>query len=50
MCTQSGLPKSSPIRNPDVVVDLTTGEVYPQLPSGGIGDTIGNLSDYLPKN
>jgi RHS repeat-associated protein len=50
MCKQEGLPRGGPIRNPDVVVDLTTGEVYPQLPSGGIGDSIGNLFDYLPKN
>jgi RHS repeat-associated protein len=50
MCKQSGLRRSGPLRNPDVVVDLTTGEVYPQLPSGGIGDAIGNIFDYLPKN
>jgi RHS repeat-associated protein len=49
-CKQAGLPKSGPIRNPDVVVDLTTGEVYPQLPGGGLGDSIGNLTDFLPKN
>jgi RHS repeat-associated protein len=49
-CKQAGLPKSGPIRNPDVVVDLTTGEVYPQLPGGGLGDSIGNLTEFLPKN
>jgi hypothetical protein len=26
-CKQAGLPKSGPLRNPDVVVDLTTGAV-----------------------
>jgi RHS repeat-associated protein len=34
-------------RNPDVVVDTETGEVYPKIPSGGIGDSIGNIYDYL---
>lgn len=48
MCKQAGLPKSGPIRNPDVLVDLQTGNVYPQLPSGGMGDVIGNVLDYLP--
>jgi hypothetical protein len=44
---QDNLPRGGPIRNPDVVVDLRTGEVYPQLPNGGRGDSIGNLHDYL---
>jgi hypothetical protein len=35
-------------RNPDVVVDTQTGEVYPKTPNGGIGDSIGNIYDYLP--
>jgi hypothetical protein len=48
-CKQAGLPKSTFRRNPDVVVDLTTGEVYPQVSTGGVGDSIGNLFDYLPK-
>jgi RHS repeat-associated protein len=44
-CKQAGLPKSTWRRNPDIVVDLTTGEVYPQIPStGGVGDSIGNFS------
>ncbi|WP_207650521.1 hypothetical protein, partial [Desulforamulus aeronauticus] len=34
-------------RNPDVVVDTETGEVYPKTPGGGIGDSIGNIHDYL---
>jgi len=29
-------------------VDPTTGEVYPETPDGGIGDSIGNIFDYLP--
>ena len=41
------LPKSGPIRNPDVVIDVTTGEVYPKIPKGGIGDSIGNIWDNL---
>ncbi len=41
------MPRSSPIRNPDVVVDKTTGEVYPKLPNGRLGDSIGNINDYL---
>lgn len=44
---QTGLPRGGPIRNPDVRVDTTTGEVYPKLPGGGIGDSIGNLFDFL---
>ena len=39
------LPKSGPTRNPDVVVDTSTGEVYPQRPGGGYGDSIGNIYD-----
>jgi uncharacterized protein RhaS with RHS repeats len=46
-CKQDNLPRNGPIRNPDVRVDPITGEVYPQLPSGGIGDSIGNIFDYL---
>lgn len=41
------LPRSSPVRNPDVVVDKTTGEVYPKLPNGALGDSIGNIFDFL---
>lgn len=47
-CKQHGLPRSGPVRNPNVVVDTTTGEVYPITSSGGIGDSIGNISSYLP--
>jgi len=35
-------------QNPDMQVDPTTGEVYPETPDGGIGDSIGNIFDYLP--
>ncbi len=41
------LPKGGPERNPDVIVDLRTGEVYPQLSNGTIGDSIGNIFDFL---
>ena len=35
--------------NPDVLIDLTTGEVYPEafLAEGGIGDSIGNIFEFL---
>ncbi|REE96695.1 hypothetical protein [Thermomonospora umbrina] len=36
-------------RNPDVVVDVNTGEVYPRTPSGVGEDSIGNIKDYLPR-
>ncbi len=36
-------------RNPDVMVDPDTGEVYPQTPDGGTGDSIGNINDHLPE-
>lgn len=35
-------------RNPDVEVDLNTGEVYPKVPGGGRGDSIGNIWEFLP--
>ena len=35
--------------NVDVTVDPTTGEVYPQIPGGGLGDTLGNISEFLPR-
>ena len=44
---QSGLYGGGAIKNPDVMVDLETGEIYPQLPSGGTGDSIGNIMDFL---
>jgi hypothetical protein len=37
------------IKNPDIVVDTSTGEVYPQQPDGGpADDSLGNIYDYLP--
>ncbi|MCX4747342.1 hypothetical protein OG455_17745 [Kitasatospora sp. NBC_01287] len=37
-------------KNPDVVVDTSTGEVYPKLPDGSpADDSIGNIFDYLPE-
>jgi RHS repeat-associated protein len=45
-CKRS-LPKSSDIKNPDVVVDKITGEVYPKLPNGRLGDSIGNIFEFL---
>ena len=41
------LPKGGPVKNPDVVIDPKTGEVYPKAPDGSIGDSIGNIFDYL---
>lgn len=37
--------EGSRTRNPDVVVDTETGEIYPKTPGGGHGDSIGNISD-----
>ncbi|MEM9202824.1 MAG: RHS repeat-associated core domain-containing protein [Actinomycetota bacterium] len=42
------LPRGGPVRNPDVEVDIVTGEVYPKLPDGTLGDSIGNIFDELP--
>jgi RHS repeat-associated protein len=42
---KKGLPRSGPIRNPDVGVDTNTGEVYPKTPDGRYGDSIGNIFD-----
>lgn len=46
-CKQDNLPRGGPNRNPNVRVDPRTGEVYPELPSGRVGDSIGNIFDYL---
>lgn len=48
-CKQAGLPKGGPRSNPDVRVDPRTGEVYPEINGGkgGLGDSIGNIHDYL---
>jgi RHS repeat-associated protein len=39
------IPKGTKKRNPDCSVDTKTGEIYPQTPDGGIGDSIGNIFD-----
>ena len=44
---QQGLPKGAKQRNPDVRVDPNTGEVFPKTPDGGVGDSIGNIFDFL---
>lgn len=41
------LPRNTPVRNPDVMVDMDTGEVYPKTGNGSIGDSIGNIWDHL---
>jgi hypothetical protein len=42
---KKNIPKGTRIRNPDVVVDTETGEIYPEAPDGTIGDSIGNIYD-----
>lgn len=32
---------------PDVMIDLRTGEARPKAPGGRLGDSIGNIHDYL---
>lgn len=46
---KSNLPRGGPIRNPDVSVHPVSGEIYPQLPDGSVGDSIGNMWDLLGK-
>ena len=36
------LPKGGPVKNPDVKVDLNTGEIYPKVPGGG-GATLSEI-------
>jgi hypothetical protein len=39
------------VGNPDVIVDMDTGEVYVKLPNGkGSNDSIGNIFDALPED
>lgn len=45
-CKQN-LPRNAAERNPDVVVDKVSGEVYPLLKNGRLGDSIGNILDAL---
>ena len=42
---KSNLPRGTENRNPDVVVDLNDGEIYPIVSGGGHGDSIGNIYD-----
>ncbi|MBT2544830.1 hypothetical protein J7E99_30010 [Streptomyces sp. ISL-44] len=35
-------------KNPDMLIDPKTGEVYPQMPDGSPGDSIGNIFDHIP--
>ena len=45
---REGMPRDGVRRNPDVVVDLDTGEVYVKLPNGTpSSDSIGNIFDHL---
>jgi len=45
---RDGLPRGGAQRNPDVVVDMDTGEVYVKMPDGTSSyDSIGNIFDYL---
>jgi hypothetical protein len=47
---RTDLPRSGPVRNPDVSVNTSSGNVYVQLPDGGLGaDPIGNLYEFLPE-
>jgi RHS repeat-associated protein len=46
-CKQKSLPRSGRLRNPDVRVDPRTGEVYPDLGGGRVGDSIGNIFEFL---
>jgi hypothetical protein len=41
--------KSGPRSNPDVGVDPVTGEVFPKIPGGGYGDSIGNILEFLER-
>ena len=42
------LPKTGSLRNPNVQIDLNTGEVYPEIDGRPADDSIGNIFDYLP--
>jgi RHS repeat-associated protein len=44
---KKGLDRGGSIRNPDVEVHPDTGDIRPKTPSGGLGDSIGNLYDFL---
>ncbi len=44
---KTDIPSGAPVRNPDVVVDAA-GEVFPKIPGGGLGDSLGNILDDIP--
>jgi RHS repeat-associated protein len=44
---QRGMPRGGPLRNPDVRVDPRSGDVFPKTPEGSVGDSIGNIFDFL---
>lgn len=44
---KESMPRSGSRRNPDVLVDPKSGEVYPKMPSGRPGDSIGNIFEHL---
>ena len=44
---QDNLKAGGEKRNPDVQFDPETGELYPEIPGGGFGDSIGNLYHYF---
>jgi hypothetical protein len=44
---KENLGRGDAVRNPDVFVHPESGDVRPQTPDGGAGDSIGNIYDYL---
>lgn len=45
--SKRAIPKGAPTKNPDVVVDTVTGEIFPKGPKDTPGDSIGNIFDFL---
>jgi len=45
---KENLGRGGPIKNPDVLVDPSSGDVRPKVP-GGMGDSIGNIFDHLQR-
>ncbi len=44
---KENLGRGGKIKNPDVMVDPESGDVRPKTPEGGLGDSIGNIGDYV---
>jgi RHS repeat-associated protein len=44
----AGIIRTGSRSNPDVEIDIRTGEVYPKAGNGRLGDSIGNILDHLP--